>query len=161
MSLGMGGIEAGMLVWASSVVGVSVGPVDASTVPMRNTLDGAVLGLNVKGARSPDGHSAGIDSPFVTFWHEGFNQVAGPEPVDGFGPWQVAARESLFGNPRSLIRTAAGRFDAKDRHRTGFEFLDAPHTSGVQRMSFGNAKFYSVKLGQAPGEGSDWQPGIT
>jgi hypothetical protein len=73
MSLGMGGIEAGMLVWGSSVVGVSVGPVDASTVPMRNPLDGPVLGLNVKEARSPDGHSAGIDSPLATFRYEGFN----------------------------------------------------------------------------------------
>ena len=96
MSLGMGGIEAGTLVWGSAVVGVSVGPVDASTVAMRNPLDGPVLGLNVKETRSPDRDSAGIDSPFVTFRHDGFNQVAGPEPLDGFGPRQVAARESLL-----------------------------------------------------------------
>ena len=161
MSLGMGGIEAGILVWGSSVVGVSVGPIDASTVAMRNPLDGPVLGLNVKGARSPHGHSAGIDSPFSTFRHEGFNQVAGPETPDGFGPRQVAAREALFGDPRSLIRTPAGRLDAKDRHRPGFEFLDATHTGGVQRMRFWNGEFDSVKLGQPSGERSDWQPGFT
>ena len=97
--IGMGGIEVGMPVMASSVVGVSVGPVDASTVPMRNPLDGPVLGLNVKGARSPDGHSAGIDSPFVTFRHDGFNQIAGPEPLDVFGPRQVAR-----GNPSLVTR---------------------------------------------------------
>jgi hypothetical protein len=73
MSLGMGEIEDWILVMDSSVVGVTVGPVDASTVPMRNPLDGPVLGLNVKGARSPDGDSAGVDSPFVTFRHEGLN----------------------------------------------------------------------------------------
>jgi hypothetical protein len=161
MSLGMGGIEGWIVVWDSSVIGVSVGPADTPAVAMRNPLDGPFMGLNVKRARSADSYSAGIDAAFVTFRDDRFNQIAGPESPDGFGPRHVAAGESIFSDPRPLIRTAAGRFDIKDRHCPGFEFIDAADASRVQSMGFWNRQFHSVKFGQASGEGSGRESGFT
>jgi hypothetical protein len=75
-------------------------------------LDWALGGLNIKGARSPDRDSAGMDTP-------------PPEALYGFGPRQVAARAPLFGYPRPLISAPAGRFPAplentKERGRRYF-----------------------------------------
>ena len=154
MTSGMGGIE-------TLIVGVSVAAIDAATVPIGDPLDWAFRGLNIEGARSPDRDSAGMDTPLLPFRDHCFNQIAGPESMNGFGPRQVAAREPVFRHPRSLISAPAGRFDVKDRHCPGFEFTHAANACRVQSMGFGDQKFHPVKLGQASGEGSDWQPGLT
>ena len=135
--LGIGGIEGCVLVWNLAVT-VSVAVVDAATAPIRDPLDWALWSLNIEGARSPDRDSAGMDTPLLPFRDHCFNQIAGPEAPNGFGPRQVAAREPLFRHPRSLISAPAGRFDVKDRHCPGFEFTHAANACRVQSMRLGD-----------------------
>ena len=85
MSLGMGGIEGWKVVWWT-VIGVSVGAVDGATVAKGDPLDGPLLGLNIEGAGSSDSYSAGMDTSVFAFRDERFNEIAGAESPDGFGP---------------------------------------------------------------------------
>ena len=157
MSLDMGGMER----WICGVVSVAVGSVDRSAVAIGDSLDGPGRGLNIEGTGRSDGYSAGMDSSFVAFGNSGFDQIAGPEPVNGLGTRQVAAWEPIFGDACSLIRPASGGFDTKDGHGPGFEFGYAADASGVQGMAFWDGKGNSVKLGPATGKGSDGQGSLT
>jgi hypothetical protein len=56
-----------------TIIGVSVGSVDGSTVATGDPLDGPVVGLNIEGAGSSDSYSAGMDTSVFAFRNERFN----------------------------------------------------------------------------------------